>query len=163
MPCSYGFIPIPPLNHRYMSRCPSSSTLRLSVSPFLACFMPATVVLYPTPSHMNSISSGSPPLSFHTVLSSLSQLIPVCPFVVFSRTVLSTIAGSIFFCMFFLVYCSLNLLVPPFISSECTPNSAPIAVLLVVFEHPPALGGYGVGRLRMPRTDWLRFVRTRGH
>lgn len=75
------------------SKCSSLFTY-FSASLFL------TSVLYSSTLSMDSVPSWLPPRSFNNYSTKLSLLIPACPFVTFSYTVLSPSAGNVFNGMF---------------------------------------------------------------
>ena len=70
------------------------------------------------------------PSIFSNTLSHLS------PFVIFSYTALSTMAGNLFSGIFFTLYCHFNFLASLFVLSGYIPRFALNTVVLVVLEHP---------------------------
>ena len=114
----------------------SSFTLFLSASFSLVSILSFTHVLCPANFSMDSISSWFPPISFHAFSTTLSHLIPARPFVNFSHTALSAMAGNLFCGMFLTLYCHFIFLTSLVYFSGYIPSSALHAVLLVVLEHP---------------------------
>ena len=74
-------------------------------------------MLYPPNFYVESTSSWSPPKSFHIFSTTLSHLIPAHPYVIFSHTALSTMAGNFFSGISFTLYCHFNFLTSLFVSS----------------------------------------------
>ena len=63
------------------------------------------------------ISSWFPPVSFHTFSTTLYHLIPARPFVTFSHTALSAMAGNLFFGLLLTLCCHFDILTSLFVSS----------------------------------------------
>ena len=93
-PCKYLFIPIASLNPPYYSERFSDFTLFLSASLSLRFMFSSSSTLHLPKFSADSISCWFAPISFHTFSTTLSHLIPARPFVTFSHTAPSAMAGS---------------------------------------------------------------------
>ena len=83
---------------------------------------------------MDSISSWFPPTTLRTFSTMLSHRIPARPFVTFSYTSLSAMAGNVLFGMLLTLGCHFNFITYRFALSGYVPSST--TILLVVREHP---------------------------
>ena len=108
-PCKHAFIPFPFLNPPYFSSCSSSSTLRLSAPFYLFSAISFTFAMYPLLSPVDSSSFLFRPIPFHIFSTSLSHLIPACPFVTLFHTAPSTIYLAISFSACSLRYISISI------------------------------------------------------
>ena len=95
--------------------CFSSFTLFLSAILSFSSILFFTLVLYPPNFSIDSVFSWSPPNSVHILSTTLSHLIPARPFVVFSHTAISTMAGNLFSGTFLTFYCQFNFLTSLFV------------------------------------------------
>ena len=119
-----------------------TSLIELSL-PSYSVFLNAVSLLAPFLSLLSCISQTYPwtavslLVSSHTLSITLSHHLPACPFVAFSQTALSAMAGNLSFGMLLGWYCRFNFLTALFVWSGCDPSSAfNSTVLLVVREHP---------------------------
>ena len=94
---SFQYIPSNP----YICECFSSFTLFLSACLCLSSILFFTSILRPPNFCVDSTSSSPPPISFHIFSTTLSHLIRARPYVLFSRTASSTMAGNLFSGIFF--------------------------------------------------------------
>ena len=115
--------------------CPLPRFLMLAFSPFSFFFFQRESFTPQTCPWAVSLL-GFPAVTFHTLRTTLSHLIPARPLVTFSRTALLAMAGTLFFGVLFTLCCQINFLTSPFVLGGCIPSSALGTVILVVLEHP---------------------------